>query len=225
MSNGSPSIAAAETSPQSRFQTFRALSNPTFRRLWFAGWVWYVNRMMGDGRPVMAGSPADRFTIAGCPRRRVPHGPDVPVGAHRRQRLRPLPAQVRDDLHSIRESRRHCGNACRPCIWTNRAVARIPGDISHRLRVGRRLLSPPRLLRRDFQWRRPHERHLARCGRAHRQQHHRPPVRGNDHRTDRLLGLLRPDALPFHCGGRSPVHNPQDPIPWPQPDLRATAHG
>ena len=46
MSNGSPSIAAAETSPQSRFQTFRALSNPTFRRLWFAGWVWYVNRMM-----------------------------------------------------------------------------------------------------------------------------------------------------------------------------------
>ena len=46
MSTGSPSIAAAETSPQSRFQTFRALSNPTFRRLWFAGWVWYVNRMM-----------------------------------------------------------------------------------------------------------------------------------------------------------------------------------
>ena len=46
MSNGSPSIAAAETSPQSRFQTFRALSNPTFRRLWLAGWVWYVNRMM-----------------------------------------------------------------------------------------------------------------------------------------------------------------------------------
>ncbi len=29
-----------------RLRTFRALNNPAFRRLWFAGWIWYVNRMM-----------------------------------------------------------------------------------------------------------------------------------------------------------------------------------
>ena len=29
-----------------RLGTFRALNNPAFRRLWFAGWIWYVNRMM-----------------------------------------------------------------------------------------------------------------------------------------------------------------------------------
>ncbi len=35
-----------EPTVQSRFGTFRSLRNPIFRRLWLAGWIWYVNRMM-----------------------------------------------------------------------------------------------------------------------------------------------------------------------------------
>ncbi|MCY4576245.1 MAG: MFS transporter [Chloroflexi bacterium] len=40
------SIAEDETEASSRFRTFRSLRNPVYRRLWMAGWVWYVNRMM-----------------------------------------------------------------------------------------------------------------------------------------------------------------------------------
>ena len=40
------SIAEDETEVTTRFRTFRSLRNPVFRRLWMAGWVWYVNRMM-----------------------------------------------------------------------------------------------------------------------------------------------------------------------------------
>lgn len=29
-----------------RYKTFHALTNPSFRRIWVAGWLWYVNRMM-----------------------------------------------------------------------------------------------------------------------------------------------------------------------------------
>ena len=42
-------LAARERAPVSRparLRTFRALGNPAFRRLWLAGWVWYLNRMM-----------------------------------------------------------------------------------------------------------------------------------------------------------------------------------
>ena len=47
MSNPSQfSIAEDETEVSSRFRTFRSLRNPVFRRLWMAGWVWYVSRMM-----------------------------------------------------------------------------------------------------------------------------------------------------------------------------------
>ena len=48
MSSGAPSLAESESEDEgaSRFRTFRSLRNPVFRRLWFAGWVWYVNRMM-----------------------------------------------------------------------------------------------------------------------------------------------------------------------------------
>ena len=47
MSNTAPfTIAEEETEVTSRFRTFRSLRNPVFRRLWMAGWVWYVNRMM-----------------------------------------------------------------------------------------------------------------------------------------------------------------------------------
>ncbi len=47
MSNtASFALAEDEAEVTSRFRTFRSLRNPVFRRLWMAGWVWYVNRMM-----------------------------------------------------------------------------------------------------------------------------------------------------------------------------------
>ena len=48
MSTGptSPADSEAQRTTRLRFRTFRSLRNPVFRRLWFAGWVWYVNRMM-----------------------------------------------------------------------------------------------------------------------------------------------------------------------------------
>ncbi len=47
MSNTGPfTLAEDETEATTRFRTFRSLRNPVYRRLWMAGWVWYVNRMM-----------------------------------------------------------------------------------------------------------------------------------------------------------------------------------
>ena len=44
--NPSTTERAARRERTHRFRTFRSLRNPVFRRLWMAGWLWYMNRMM-----------------------------------------------------------------------------------------------------------------------------------------------------------------------------------